>query len=158
MHARIILLAFGLLSVTQAVGQDGAPTIRWLNFEQLQVALLADPRPVFIDFYADWCSACHRMDRQAYCDPRVIRLLNNAYYAVKMDIESPDTIEFGGQTFLNERINQVNPVHQIPLLMASRQDKPFSLPAMILLDENFVATDRYFQYLSAPQLVEILDR
>ncbi len=89
---------------------------------------------------------------------KVAVLLNNNYYAIKMNIESPDTVVFGNQIFVNERMNKRNPVHQIARLMAGREGKPFSLPAMVLLDEYFEATARYFQYLNAEQMVEILER
>jgi len=156
MYAKILLIAFGFLSVTRAVGQDDPAAIRWLDFAQLELALAVEPRPVFVHFYADWCTVCHRMDKRSYTNPAVVELLNDKYYAVRMDIETADTIIFGGQTFVNERIRRVNPVHQIPLLMASRTNRPFSLPAMILLDGGFVATGRYFQFLSAAQLLDIL--
>ena len=156
MFGRILLLAVGLLSVLRVTAQDSPPAIRWLSFEQLELALQVEPRPVFVNFYADWCTVCHQMDKKSFTDPAVIELLNHEYYAVRMNIETSDTIVFGGQAFVNERVRRVNPVHQIPLLMASRENRPFSLPAMILLDDNFEARGRYFRLLSATQLIEIL--
>ena len=82
--------------------------------------------------------------------------LNNNYYSVKMNVETNDTIVFGDQIFVNERRDKRNPVHQIPLLMASRTDKPFSLPAMVIFDENFSPIARYFQFIDAEQLLLIL--
>ncbi|MBB4079844.1 thiol-disulfide isomerase/thioredoxin [Lewinella aquimaris] len=146
----------GLLTCLILLPGSAQSGVRWLSFSQLADSLKVSPRPVFVDFYADWCTACVRMDRRAFRHPEVVRLLNDRYYAVRMDVESPDTIVFGGQVFVNERLGRVNPIHQIPLLMAGRRGKPFSLPAMVLLDEQFSATARYFQYLSAEQLIEIL--
>lgn len=160
--ARITLrtsLIFVLLNTAAlpASAQDAGP-VNWLTFEQLADSLLVKPRPVFVEFYADWCTNCIKMDKVAFQDPAVASLLNEAYYAVRMDVESQDTIYFGKQIFVNERIRKRNPVHQIALLMASRDDQQFSLPAMVVLDENFVATARYFQYLSIEQILEILQR
>lgn len=140
----------------RALSQQSEP-VHWLTFEQLDDSLQAQPKKVFVAFYADWCAYCRKMDKVAFRDERVVALLNTDYYAVRMNIETVDTITFGNQVFVNERINKPNPVHQIPWLMASRKGKPFSLPAMVMLDEKFQATARYFQYLNAEQMREVLD-
>jgi thioredoxin-related protein len=127
-----------------------------MTFEQLDDSLQMHPKKIFINFYADWCVYCHQMDKIAFQNPDVAAILNNNYYAVRMNVETADTVFFGNQVFINERINKRNPVHQIALLMASRKGKPFSLPAMVFLNENFEATARYFQYLNTEQMIEIL--
>lgn len=73
-----------------------------------------------------------------------------------MNVESAETIVFGNKTFTNKRIKKVNPVHELPLLLASRKNKPFSLPAFILFDEKFIAKSRYFQFLDEVALLSIL--
>lgn len=130
--------------------------VRWLTFEQLDDSLEVKPKKVFINFYADWCSYCHEMDKKTFSNKDVITILNNDYYAVKMNIETADTIRFGEQQFWNKRINKRNPIHEIALLMASRKGKAFSLPAIVVLNEKFEASSRYFQYLSPQQLITIL--
>lgn len=131
--------------------------IQWLSFEQLEDSLALNPKKVFIDFYADWCAYCKKMDKVAFKDSKVISKLNDEYYAVKMNAESTDSIRFGGEMFINEQIGKSrNPKHQIPLLLASRENRPFSLPAMVFLNEKFKVTHRYFEYLSPKRLHEIL--
>ena len=130
--------------------------INWITFEQLSDSLISKPKKVFIDFYADWCQQCKNMQKNVFTDTNVINELNNNYYSVKMNVETNDTIVFGDQIFVNERRDKRNPVHQIPLLMASRTDKPFSLPAMVIFDENFSPIARYFQFIDAEQLLLIL--
>lgn len=133
--------------------------IRWISFEQLDDSLTVKPKKVFISFYADWCSYCKKMDKVAFQDAQVISMLNKDYYAVKMNAESKDTVVFEGKKFVNEEIGkQRNPIHQIPLLLASRKSYPFSLPATIILDEKFQVTKRYFQYLSHKKMVRILKK
>lgn len=127
--------------------------IQWLRFDQLEDSLSRKPKRVFINFYADWCVYCKKMDEAAFKDLKIVEKLNADYYAVKMKAENTDTIFFGGESFINKQIGKSrNPTHEIPLLLASRKEHPFSLPAMVILNEKFEVTARYFEYLSPKQL------
>ncbi|WP_249356196.1 thioredoxin family protein [Maribacter sp. ACAM166] len=152
-----ILFTCFLMSANTAFSQS-EKAVHWLDFGQLEDSLKTNPKKVFIDFYADWCGPCIRMQKEVFTDKKIIALLNKEYYAVKMNVETTDTITFGNEKFTNERINKRNPVHQIPLLMGRQKNKPFSLPALVLLDEKFNATARYFQYLNVEQLSKILTK
>lgn len=149
----------GCLSLTLGSTSSYAQTsdkINWISFSQLNDSLQVKQKKVFVDFYSDWCAICKKMDRSTYLNDSIIRKLNRDYYAVRMNVETTDTIAIGDQIFVNKRVKRVNPVHEIALLLASRKNKPFSLPVMVLFDENFVATARYFQYLDATDLNNIL--
>lgn len=127
--------------------------INWISFEQLEDSLSVKPKKVFINFYADWCAYCKKMDKVALKDLKVISELEKNYYAVKMNVESTDTIVFGDDIFINKQIGRYrNPTHEIPLLLASRENLPFSLPALIILNQRFEVTQRHFEYLSPRQL------
>ncbi len=134
-------------------------SIRWLSFEQLEDSLAITPKKVFINFYADWCAYCKKMDRKVFRDPDVVSKLNSHYYAVRMDAETKDTIVFDEQKYINREFGRKrNPVHDIPLLLASRDGVPFSLPAIVILDESFRVRERHFQYIAPQEMLEILDK
>lgn len=133
--------------------------IDWISFEQLEDSLSIHPKKVFIDFYADWCVYCKKMDKVTFKDPDIIAILNQDYYAVKMDAETLDTIVFGGDVYLNQEIGKKrNPTHDIPLLLATRKNRPFSLPAIVILDEKFQIVSRYFEYLSPNKMGKAIEK
>ena len=150
-------LALLLFTASINVKGQSRKKINWISFNQLNDSLQVNPKKVFVGFYADWCVYCKEMDRTTFQDDEVIKELNENYYAVKMDIETEEKITFGNQTFVNKRVKKVNPVHEIALLLASRKNKPFSLPAYLLFNENFEAKGRYFQYLDSPALLKIIE-
>lgn len=129
----------------------------WMNFEQLEDSGEVAPKSVFIYFYADWCVYCKKMERHAFKNPEIIKQLNSEFYPVKMDANSTKPINFDGRTFVNAQVKiRRNPIHQLPLLLANRRNKPFSLPALLLLDENFIIQKRSFVYLTSEELQRFL--
>lgn len=153
---KVILVFIYCLMLANTAFSQSEEAVQWLTFEQLHDSLEVNPKKVFIDFHADWCRPCLKMQKEVFTDKKIVAMLNKDFYAVKMNVESSDTIHFGEQVFINDRQNRRNSVHQIPLLMASQKNKPFSLPALVFFDQNFSATSRYFQYLNVEQLSKIL--
>ena len=153
----LITLVLLLFNATFSVKGQSKEKINWISFNQLNDSLKTQPKKVFVDFYADWCLYCKEMNRTTFQDDLVIKELNENYYAVKMNIETEEEITFGGQTFVNKRAKKMNPVHEIALLLASRKNKPFSLPAYLVFNENFEAQARYFQYLDSSALLKIIE-
>jgi thioredoxin-related protein len=150
-----LLIPTVLLLAGKGLAQDAA--VNWIDFEQLEDSLTLNPKKVFIDFYADWCAYCKKMDQAAFRDPEIISVLHREYYAVRMNAESTDTIVFGGEPYINREVGKKRkPNHEIPLMLASRQNYPFTLPAIVLLNEKFEITARYFEYMSPEKLLEAL--
>ena len=98
------------------------------------------------------------MDKVAFKNSEVIQILNQNYYAIKMDAESTKTIFFEGQKYSNNQLGKSRrPKHQIPLLLASRKNRSFSLPASIILDKNFKIEKRYYEYLSPKKMIKMIN-
>lgn len=130
--------------------------VHWLTFEQLEDSLAVKPKQVFIDFYTDWCAYCRKMDRLVFTNSEIAALLNSDYYAVRFNAESDSAINFGSRQFVNDQIGRSrSPIHQIAQLLALR-DGHFVAPTLVVLDETFRVTARYFEYMSSRRLLAAL--
>lgn len=146
-----------LLLLSQNITAQKSDQINWITFGQLEDSLAVNPKKVFVDFYAEWCAYCKKMDKVVFRDKEIITKLNREYYAVKMNAESTDTITFAGETFMNKQVGlERAPIHEIPILLASRTNHPFSLPSIIIFNTKFEVTHRYFEYLSPQKMKHIL--
>src|SRR5512139_2575619 len=78
---------------------DSETAVRWSGWEPEALArAAAEGKLIFLDIGATWCHWCHVLDRTSLSDPRVVRMLNEDYVAVRVDTDRrPD---------INDRYNQ----------------------------------------------------
>ncbi|QDO94463.1 DUF255 domain-containing protein [Formosa sediminum] len=154
---RILILIGVFLGSFSNTNAQNSNTIHWKTFPELESALKENPKPIFIFFHAQWCAYCKKIQRQVFTKPDVINLINNKYYAVHMDVESQDSIVFEHTVFTNtQALTKRNGIHDIPLLLASRTEYPFSLPATVILNKDFTVRQRVFEYYTSKELVLLL--
>ena len=86
-----ILLILGCNQTTEK-GPKG--NIAWLtDLTQAKEIAKTQGKPILIDFYADWCSWCRRMDEDTYADVKVADKAKQ-FVCVKIDTqEQPDIAE-----------------------------------------------------------------
>ena len=151
----IIVISLLFLWSSPLLAQE-SNQVHWLSFEQLEDSLAIQPKKVFIDFYTDWCTYCRKMDKVVFTKPEVVHLLNGEYYAVRFNAETEAVIDFGGRQLTNDQVGTSrNPLHQIAQLLALQKGQ-FTAPTLVVLDEDFKVTARYFEYLDSKRLLKAL--
>ncbi|WP_309493394.1 thioredoxin family protein [Candidatus Hecatella orcuttiae] len=57
-----------------------------LNLAQVEGKLL------MMEFYADWCGWCRKLDMETYTDPRLAAFLNEEFIPLKIDVENRENL------------------------------------------------------------------
>lgn len=62
------------------------------EFDKALAAAVSEGKPVFVDFYADWCVECVRMENTTFKSPNVIAALAG-YRLLRLDVTANDDID-----------------------------------------------------------------
>lgn len=83
---RVVFVAcIALTSISQSVIGDEIPWSTDIEGSLQQAA--AQGRPVLMEFTADWCMYCKRMEKTTFVEPRVVKFVNQNYVAVRIDAD-----------------------------------------------------------------------
>ena len=62
------------------------------SFENALAKAKEENKPVFIDFYATWCSPCKKLKRTSFKDSKVAAYYNEHFINISIDAESKEGI------------------------------------------------------------------
>lgn len=145
-----IIFLFTIFLFGTIYAQNG---VNWMTWDQAVAANNKEPKLIFVDTYTDWCGWCKKMDATTFSHPVIAAYMNKYYYAVKMDAEMKDTIQFNGYTFVNPRPEVKRSTHQ---LAASLLDNKLSYPSFIFLNSKFERMQILPGYKTAKQFEPII--
>jgi thioredoxin-related protein len=73
--------------------------VNWISIKELNELYSKNPKPILLDVYTDWCGWCKEMDRTTYKNEKLVKYINDHYYAVKLNAESPDSMIFNNKKY-----------------------------------------------------------
>lgn len=125
--------------------------IMWLTWEEALQKQKENPKKIMVDIYTEWCGWCKRMNKSTFEDPKVIRYINENYYAVKFDAEYKEDIVFRERTFSYVPKGK----RGYHALAAEITRGMLSYPTTVFLDENLKVIQAIKGYKNARDFEQI---
>lgn len=143
----LVLLFIGTVTYSQ-------DKIQWMDIETAQEANKKEPRKFIVDVYTTWCGWCKKMDAGTFSNPKIVKYINENYYAVKFNAESKDSIRFNGKTYINRNPSARKSTHELASI-ASVNGR-ISYPTIVYIDENLGLLSQVPGYFDAKGIEPII--
>lgn len=132
-----LLLTYGISSPQLAPSGNSSPPLDWISsLEDGQRKALDTKKPIFVDFFAEWCAACKQIDTITLSDPTIHEELRNHWITVRIDMTD--------QTAEADALQRQFGVQGLPTLL-------FFSPG-----GKGVHPSRVTEFIDAPRLLSIL--
>ncbi|MBX7107900.1 MAG: thioredoxin family protein [Chitinophagales bacterium] len=99
-----------IVLVSQFSAQAQSEGVKWMSITEAEKLNASHPKKILIDIYTDWCGWCKKLDATTYKDPRIVKYLNDNFYAVKLNAESKETITFQNKDYAYDPARRINAV------------------------------------------------
>ena len=127
----IPLLSVLFVASLKVQAQEPTSAIDWHTFTELN-AEGHQNKKVIVFIYADWCKWCKQMNESVFPSQEISQLVNSNYYAIKLNGEKDQQIEFKGKTY-NLKKEGENVFHEIT---EEFNKGNIAYPSIVILDEN----------------------
>lgn len=123
MIQKLVISALSILIVCSSFTTiEDSDKLSWYDIEEVQKLAKEKPKNVFIDFTAKWCGWCKVMDKKTFTDPAVMEYLNENYYAVKLDFDSPREFSYLGEKYTAKELAKENGITGLPTMLVANSD------------------------------------
>jgi thioredoxin-related protein len=85
----IFISAFLILVVSACGSSDEktSRTVNWLNYDDGITLAKQEEKKIFLNFHADWCTYCKKMEKTTFRDIAVLDYLDENYVAIHVDAD-----------------------------------------------------------------------
>lgn len=70
-----------------------------LSFDDALKTAKKEHKKVIVDIYTDWCGWCKKMDREAYSDAGIKKIIEDDFIYVKLDAEGNGVNKYNGKSY-----------------------------------------------------------
>lgn len=129
---------FYFLSIWLPIGFASPKNVKWYSYNEGMTTGKIEKKKIFLNFHADWCGYCKKMENETFRDPAVVVYLNENFISIRVDADKEQKIAFKYS------------VRGLPVSWFIAEDGgeignlPGYIPARMLIEIlRYIHTDRY---------------
>ena len=136
--------ATGLPSLSE---QRALEQIQWFGFEDGLAKAITDNKPLFVQFYTDWCAACKMFQKETLENSNVERMLAKNFIAVRLNAENSEKRnKYMGKSLSNVELTSYFGIMAFPsLVFLEPGGRPITLIPGFVPAPQFLALLNYIQ-------------
>jgi len=62
---------------------SSTPGVKWYSYQEGRALGKQEHKKVFLSFFADWCTYCHKMEKESFRDPAIVDYLNRHFISIR---------------------------------------------------------------------------
>ena len=119
--------------------QKDLPT-KWLAFDDGLAKARTENKPIFVEFYAEWCIFCKKFQKETIEDQKVAKMLAEKFVYVRLNAESLESrVRYRGKSLSNVELAQAFGINSYPsLVFLDSKGKPITMLSGFLPPHQFM--------------------
>jgi thioredoxin-related protein len=141
----VVFILF-LMGMAWSTGFSSSKAIYWYDYENGIAKAKSEQKKIFLNFYADWCTYCKKMQNETFRNASVVSYLNENFISIIVDSEKERKItadfnvrELPTNWFLSEDGEKIN---RLPGFVAAQD----LLPLLKFIDSDSYKKMSYRQF------------
>ena len=152
---KIIFSALLFLGTNLFLPSQSFAQIKKVQFEQLDSLQKTEKRPVIVFLHTSWCRYCGTMKNTTFKNDEVLKLINQKFYFVSLDIEEKRDITFRGYAFKFKPTGTNTGVHELAEKLGTINGQ-LAYPGVSFLNADYEIIYQKEGYVAPKQFLSIL--
>ena len=149
-----LFIFFGCFIIC-AQERKGKEVLNIFTFEEVEELHQQIPKPILVFLYTDWCKICFGMKKTTFKNRKVIQLLNEKFYFIKLNAEEKQDITFLGKIFTYKPTGINTGMHELAVELGTIK-KTIIYPTTIILNTVFEIDAQLTGLYNARKMIGIL--
>jgi len=129
---------------------ENLSSVIWLSLPEATELAPKNDKMILINVFTEWAGWSKLMDKNTYSNKRIIRYINENFYAVRLNAETDESIPFNNLTYKGD------PNGSYHTLAYSLLEGNMDFPSTVFLDENLTVLLVVPGYMNARRMEVVL--